>query len=215
MTKKVSKKIRTFFADYKQQSYNKGHVLVRPGEDPAGVMFIDTGEVRQYDISEQGVPVVVNLYRPLAFFPVSWAMNKTPNRYFFETITTTTLRWVPAEDVLKFLKENPDVLYDLLSRVFLGTDVLQRRMSHLMVGSAKTRILYELILEVTRFGQEQPDGSYVVPIHLYELAARTGLTRETASREMSKIKQLGIEITRSCIKIKDLDVLKRELGDKI
>lgn len=212
---RVEKKIQDFFANYRLETYEKGHILVHAGKSPPGIFHIVTGEVRQYDISEQGTPVVVNLYRPLAFFPISWAINKTPNAYFFETITPAQIRCAPATDVLQFLKDNPDVLYDLLGRVFMGTDVLLRRMSHLMAGSARTRLLYELMLECRRFGQKQSDGSWFIEIHLYQLATRTGLSRETASREMSKMKHLGITVAHSGITIKDTKVLYNELSDTV
>jgi CRP/FNR family transcriptional regulator, dissimilatory nitrate respiration regulator len=211
----VEKKIEAFFASYKLSSFDKGHILIQAGDEPAGIFHLISGQVRQYDISNQGDKAVVNVFRPPAFFPMSWAINKTPNQYFFETATVGTYRMAPSEDAVEFLRANPDVTFDLLRRVYLGTDVLLRRMTHLMGGSAKTRILYELLLEGRYFGQQQPNGTYIVSIHVNELAARTGLSRETVSREIAKIKNLGIKVKLGAIEVKNLKVLEEELGDSL
>ena len=43
------------------------------------------------------------------------------------------------------LQANPDVVYDLLTRLYRGLDGLLGRMSQLMAGSAKSRLMYELL----------------------------------------------------------------------
>jgi CRP-like cAMP-binding protein len=209
----VERKIENFFAGYELKSFDKSYILVYAGDEPAGIFNLVKGQVRQYDISDQGDKMVVNVFRPPAFFPMSWAINKTPNQYFFETASPGTYRLAPPEDAVRFLKANPEVTFDLLRRVFLGTDVLQRRLAHLMGGKAKTRILYELLLEGRQFGQKQPDGTYMIFMHVNELAARTGLSRETVSRAISKIKDFGIRVKSGGIEVKDLEILENALGD--
>lgn len=215
MTDEVNNKIETFFSDYKPIKFAKNTVLISSNANPANIIKLQKGQVRQYDISEQGDKIVVNVFKEPAFFPVSWAINKTPNKYFYETATDVVAKFAPTDSVVQFLKDNPDVVYDLLSRVFLGTDVLLRRMAHLMGGSARTRILYELLLEAKRFGIKQTSGDILIPIHLNELAARSGLARETASRELSKLKDFGILVNHQGIYISDLDVIINQLGDDL
>lgn len=215
MASEVERKIEEFFAGYELKSFDKSHILVYAGDEPPGIFNLVKGQVRQYDISDQGDKMVVNVFRPPAFFPMSWAINKTPNQYFFETATAGAYRLAPPEDAVRFLRTNPDVTLDLLKRVFLGTDVLQRRMTHLMGGSAKTRILYELLLEGRQFGQKQSDGACIIAMHVNELAARTGLSRETVSRSIAKIKDLGIKVKPGGIEVKDLKILESALGDDL
>jgi CRP-like cAMP-binding protein len=170
--------------------------------------------VRQYDITSRGEEVVVNVFKPPAFFPMVWAINKIPNQYFFETSEPTEIKMAPANDVITFLKSNHDVTYDLLSRLYSGTESMQRRMAHLMGGSGRSRVLFELIVECKRFGKLQKNGSYVLEIHENELARRSGLSRETVNRELSKLKVVKlIGVTHKEISIKNLKQLKAELGD--
>lgn len=212
MNKKVAEKVEKFFSQYPVRSYRKGQILIYRGEDPSGIFNIVSGRVKQYDVSDEGHTVIVNIYKPFTFFPMQWAVNKTKNQYFFETITATKLRQAPPDDVVRFLEENTDVLYNLLSRVYSGLDGLLRRMAHLMASKANIRVLFELVTECKRLAHKQKDGSYVIPMHSYELADAAGLSRETVSRELVALKKSGlIEITRKHIVVKDLQRLEASL----
>ena len=122
----------------------------------------------------------------------------------------------PVDDAVEFIKSNSDVMFDLLSRVYSGTDGLLRRMAHLMGSSANTRLLYELLVAGRRYGKEQSDGTYLVPISEEELAKRAGLSRETVSRELGKIKKMDLAtVSRKGFSIKDLLKLEKELGNNL
>jgi CRP-like cAMP-binding protein len=214
MTSEVSQKIEDFFSTYETRSFDAGQVLVYAGDSPAGIFNLVSGHVRQYDISPNGEEVVVNVFKPPAFFPMSWAINSTPNQWFYEAGSKVTLKQAPVEEALVFLKTNVDVLFDLLSRLYSGTDGLQRRMAHLMAGTARSRVLFELIVAGRRFGKRQKDGSVFIDIRENELARRSGLSRETVSRELQKIKKNKlIDMNHSGLTIKHLDKLEEELGE--
>jgi len=211
MSPEIAGKINDFFAHYKLQYFDKGQILVQAGKDPDGVYHIVGGQVRQYDIASSGDEVVLNVFKPPAFFPMSWAINHTPNNYFFEAFTNVVARRAPAVDAVQFLRDNPDVTFDLLSRVYKGTDGMLARMSHLMQNSARERILFELAVSVLRFGKPHEDGSYTLAMHETELAARAGLTRETINREMRKLKKEGlVDVTSHGIRVLKLDAVRHE-----
>ena len=212
----VDLKINTFFGKYKRYLYKKHHVLIQANQNPDAIYKVESGQVVQYDISEQGNKVIINTYKSPAYFPMSWAVNRTPNIYNYQTVTDTIVRKAPAEEAITFIKTNPDVLYELLSRVYLGREVMMRRMAHSMAGNAKTRLLFELLLEAQRFGQKHANvKGLVVPIRVNDLADRTGLTRETVSRELAKMKSLGITTSRKGIIVQELGTLEDELGNSL
>lgn len=212
----VAQKIDEQFSRYPKRSYPKGQILVFADESPQHIFYITEGRVRKYDISYKGEDVIVNIFKPPAFFPMSWAINRTSNKYFYKTETETELHVVPVEAALEFVKNNPDVMFDLLSRIYKGMDGLLGRVVHLMSGSAKSRLLYELIIECRRFGTKNKDGSYTLDITEASLAARSGLSRETVSREMQKIKAAGlVRIHGKGIQIMDIAALEQKVGIEI
>jgi CRP/FNR family transcriptional regulator len=213
MTSTVTNKIERHFSKYPKRSYPKGQILVFADENPEHIFYIVEGSVRQYDVSYRGDEVIVNIFRPPAFFPMSWAINRTPNKYFYKTESETELHIVPVDDTLNFVKDNPDVLLDLLSRIYKGMDGLLGRVVHLMSGSAKSRLLYELIIECRRFGKKNKNGSYNLAVSEVDLAARSGLSRETVSREIHKLKTDGlVDVSSKGIVANNLESLEKKIG---
>lgn len=209
----VQQKVSNFFTTYPLRAFDKRQIIVRAEEPLPGVFYLVEGRVSQYDITPSGNEVVVNVFKPGAFFPMSSAINNTPNHYFFEASTKVAAHVVPAPDAVQFLQDNPDVLFDLLARVYRGTDGVLRRMAHLMGGGAKTRLLFELLNTAYRFGELRPDGSIVVDLKEGDLARHSGLARETVNRTLQNLKAAGlVEIDRSGLTIKNPRELENLLG---
>lgn len=191
MNNTIASKVQKHFSANPLKTYSKGEIITAANESPTGISYIEDGVVEEYDISPSGSIVVVNIFRVSAFFPMSWAMNKTPNRYYFRALTNVTVRQESPEQTIEFVKQNPDVLYDLLERVFRGADALLLRLS-LATGSASNkRLLYELLLEAYRFGIDAGKGQKQISIRQNTLAARSGLARETVSREIQQLEKSG------------------------
>lgn len=207
-------KINNFFQDFPERSFYKNDILVWVDQQPDGIFYIENGCVRQYDISEQGKKVAVNVFMQSAFFPMSWAINNTKNEYFYEAMTDVEVRVAPAEKVVDFIKQNPDVTFDLLARVFRGTDGVIRRTSHLMSSTASTKILYELFIEYRRSKNKHND-CFASAMNESELSYHTGLTRETVNRQISIFKKSGlISVHHGEIKIESVGRLMNILGIK-
>jgi CRP-like cAMP-binding protein len=100
-----------------------------------------------------------------------------------------------------------------LTRVYIGLNGLLGRMVQLMSGSARSRLIHEVLVECKRFGNEQQDGGYIVAVTEGDIAARAGLTRETVSREIKKLSKLGLmEMTHRGIAVRDIVLLESEIN---
>lgn len=207
----VEQTVQDFFSKFRLRKFAKGQILILDDEEANIVYHLVSGKVKVYDVTYRGEEVILNIFKPPAFFPMSLALNKGPNPYIYEAETDIEVHQVAAAEVVDFLKANPEVVLDLLTRVYRGVDGLLGRMAHLMSGSAKSRLLYELILEARRFGKVAGRG-VDLDITEKDLGARTGLARETVSREISKLKQAELIATPGKgIRITSLDALNEAL----
>lgn len=216
MDEQISVRVGLFFEKYPKRSYPKDQIIIFSGDKPGNVFYMISGKVRQYDISYRGDEIITNLFKPPAFFPMSHAINDIPNHFFYKAEEDTVVRLAPPEDVVQFLLENPDIMLNLLSRVYLGVEGVLGRVVHLMSGTARSRLIYELIIECRRFGIDKKDGTYHLDTHETHLASRSGLSRETVSREMKHLKASGIiRVTTSGIEVEDLVKLEKLLGSEV
>lgn len=209
MTKDASDQVEKFFLQYRLRKYLKGQVLILNGDDIDYVYYMESGRVKQYDVTYRGSEIIMNVFSPPAFFPMSPVINQTPNPYIYEAETDITVRRAPIKDVVNFIKNSPDVMYDLLSRVYWGLDGLLSRMGHLMASNARNRLIFELITECKRFGRGNGKGGYFLDVSEKDLGARAGLSRETVSREIHKLKGVKlIKVERHQIIVRDLEGLE-------
>lgn len=212
MDEALASKIDAFFNKFKHQIYKKGEILIRADDNPSGILYLKSGAVKEYCISKKGEEIVLNIFKPVSFFPMSWAMNDTPNIYYFEATTDTEVWKAPQKEAVEFLKNNSDVLFNLLSRVYKGTDGLLMRLTMLMSGDAYARLITELIIHAKRFGKKIGESSYEVKVAEKDLATQTGMTRETISREIKILRDGGlITFEKNTLTIKDINLLEEQL----
>lgn len=211
MDQAICDKLNTFFSQHTSQTYRKGEILIRADENPSGVLYLTKGTVKVYSISEKGDEVIVNMFKPDSFFPMSWALNDVSNIYFYEAVSDVHIWKASRKPVITFLQNNPEVLLDLLSRVYKGLDGLLLRMTYLMSGSAYSRLVVEILIAAKRFGKQHGDH-IIINISEKDLALQAGLTRETVSREMGTLKRKGlIAFDKKILEITNIESLKNEL----
>lgn len=211
MDKAIQKKLETFFLQFPHKTYKKGEILVRADDDPPGIFYLQTGTVKMYAISQKGDELIATIFKPHSFFPMSWAINDTRNFYFFQALSDVDVWVAPKDQAIAFIKKEQDVLYDLTRRLFQGMHGLLTRMCYLMAGNAYSRLITELIIQAKRFGKTE--GKKIsITIAEKDLAAQSGMTRETVSREMHMLKKKGlVTFDKHTLLIPNLETLEREL----
>lgn len=211
MEHRIAPKLRSFFSHYTQVTYVPGKLLIAAHEKPQGIFFVEKGMVRQYAVSKDGNEMTLNVYKPDTFFPMSYALNGSFNQHNFEATSETCVRIAPSEEVVTFLKKEPEVLLDLVQRVFAGLDGFFSRVEQLMSGKAQARLVIILLIMAKRFGKSQVDHVRLSQkLTHQDLAAFTGLSRETVSREMIHLKRLKLlDYKSNLVRIFDLTKLEQ------
>ncbi len=215
MAQDVTTQVDIFFSRYPEQKKKKGTILIQP-DDPANTLYyLRQGVVKQYTISPEGEESTVNLFKQFAYFPMYVVVTDLHHKHFFESITDITYNAAPANEVYSFLKTKPDILLDLLRRMFIGIDGLMQRFEYAMAANSRTKTVYTILNAAYRFGEKTPNGTHI-PIRIThkELATMAGTTRETLSREIKKLENEGIiKIEENQIIIPDEEKLKSLLTE--
>lgn len=213
MDDEVKEKLADFFRKYKKLNFLKGQPLIVADQDPGGVFLLTDGVVKEYIVSIQGTEVVLNLYKPDSFFPMNWEINQKTSHHYFEAMTDVTCLKAPTEGFLKFLKVNPDILLDLLKRIYKGMEGMFLRLEYAMSGSAAQKFISELLIFARRFGKRETSNIKVdFKIFEKDLASQTGIARETVSRIIHKLREKGlIDFRDNHIIVRDMQKLEEEL----
>jgi CRP-like cAMP-binding protein len=177
----------TFFAQFKNlQKFKKNQLILSPAAEPSGIFFVKSGYVRLYLISESGKELTLNIFKPETYFSMIWALNDVPNIYFYESLTDVILLKAPKEEIVKYVQDNPGVLYDLTKRTLMGLDGMTRLMESLVTGNAYQQIASVLLVLARRFGKNIKDNEVIITLPLTHrlIGTLAGLSRESTSLEL-------------------------------
>lgn len=185
--------LENFFQSSRVFSYRKKTLIFRPNDTPGMVFYIKSGYVRVYRISEEGEELTLTILKPKDFFPLSYGINSTANPYHLEAITALELWKAPQEQFLHFIKSNPEILYDLTTRILVRFDGVLSRMENLLFRNASVKVAATLLMCAKGYGEEHHGNTLVqVPLTHRDIAALVGITRETTSLEMKKLEKKGL-----------------------
>lgn len=193
MNKLKLKEFETFYQQFTIRDYKKNELLIRADDDPQGIFCLTKGYVRQYTISESGLELTLHILKPISYFPMVWAINGTPNVYYFEALTPVQVGRAPREQVVNFIKDKPSVIFELMSELLEDYAETLTRMEHLVFSDAYRRVISVLVYIAKHFGEKKSNG--IIVRHRFtqtDIATLVGVARETASLEIGKIEKKGL-----------------------
>ena len=183
-----------FFKQYKSLNYKKGEMIIHAYDQPGGIYYLDTGYVKMNSILANGEELNLNIFKPGSYFPMVWAIAEVENVYSYQTMTEVVIYKAPKAELLAFLKDTPEILYDLTRRILLGMDGLLTNIQYMLFGNAYSRIASALLLCAKRFGEKKQNGTLSIELRLthQDLANIAGLTRETTTLAVAKLTEKKI-----------------------
>lgn len=213
MEKSLKNKLEHFFQKFTFLSFKKNEVILRAGDTPPGIFYLKKGLVRQYVLSKKGEMLVIHIFRPGTFFLMMWALNSTPNTYYFDALSTVEVWRAPLTDVREFMKGNPELLFDLTSRLLLGLNGLLKRLEYLVLDPAYVKVASLLSYFAKTYGEKNGDSIQIkLPITHKEIASWIGTTRETASLQIEDFKRKGLVSNKGRVMIiKNLAKLEQQI----
>ena len=193
VTEEPVEKLDLFFSQFRTLNYKKHEVIVRPGDPPSGVFFISRGYVKVYTLSESGQELTLIIFKPGDFFPMIWAFNDVNITQYCEAMTSVETLRASKEEFRKFLEKNPEILWDVTSKILVRLRGLLERMEYMVFGNAHQKVSSILVICAERFGVKR-DGEILirVPLTHRDIASLIGLTRETTSVELKKLDKMKI-----------------------
>jgi CRP/FNR family transcriptional regulator len=207
------KLFEVFFSQFQLRTYKQGEMLIRADDDPQGIFCLTKGYVRQYIISDLGMELTLNILQPISYFPMIWAINSTPNVYYYEALTSVEVGRAPKQQVIEFIKDKPGLILELMSELLKRYTESLTRIEHLVFSDAYRRVISVLIYLAQHFGEKS--GNHIVVKHRFthqDIATLVGVARETVSIELTKLaKSELVEFVDRAMIFRDLTKLKQEL----
>ena len=207
-----------FFSKHgRKMTFKKGEIIIRSDNPPTGVYFIEDGYVRIYSITEDGESKLHIIYKPGEIFPLVWAVRNIRKNVYYEAMGNVTLLKVSKTAFIDFISSTKNNMNALLERMANVFNIHIDRIDNLEITKSYPRLISRLLSIARRFGQECKETNTIIikaPITQNDIANSIAMTRETTSREISRLEKKGlIEYKEHLIIIKSLQKLKKELSE--
>lgn len=175
-------------------TYKKGEFVIRPGETPTGVFFIEAGMVKAYNISKYGEENLLSIRRTTEIFPLIWVFYNDNGGVIYEALEPTTVWRISRKVFMEQLEKKPDILRPLLDITLEMYLVHSERIVNLEYRTVRERLVSFLLTSSRRFGKDLPGKKILidVPLKQQDIASSINATRETTSRELVRLERLGL-----------------------
>lgn len=193
-----------YSAKCQMRSYQPGETIVDFGDTSRDVFLVQSGEVRAVLRFSIGKEAILGTFRKGNLFGELSAIDSQTRSASLMAVYASTVICMPAETFREILKTKPDVSLALLGLMSSKIRALNNRITDLCFLDTKHR-LYNTLLRLSRSRISTPHERVISPpvVHA-ELAEHIGSSRETVSREMSKLMREGlVERTSRAIVIRD------------
>ncbi len=186
----------TAFGNGTKLKYNKGEFIIRPGDAPSGVFFIESGLVKAYDITKYGEENLLLIRKEHEIFPLIWAVTGAERHIIYQTLSPTTVWRLSREDYLAHINSSPEATSALLMMAIEMYRVHSERIINLEYRTVRERLISFMLTTSRRFGKETADGLLLdVPLRQQDIASSINASRETTSRELSALEKKGLIAT--------------------
>jgi CRP-like cAMP-binding protein len=204
------------FLSGRQKRYSTGDIIMQ-GQEPSGVMHIDSGFVKVYSISDDGNKYVHIIYKAGEIFPLIWALKDIRRRVFYEAASAVSIHEIPKSTFLEFTESSAQNSNEVLMRLADQFYVYADRLDNLQYKPARERTAYRLLFLASRFGQPRGANIVIKAPTTHELIAESiNLARETVSREIEQFEKNSlIRYDRHELVITDVNGLANEISEPI
>ncbi len=193
--------------------YQKDEFVIRPGEAPSGIFYIETGLVKAFDITKYGEDNLLVIRKELEMFPLIWAITGQERHIIYQTLSPTVLWHISRQELLDFMQTHPAAMRQVLDMVIEMYRIHSERILNLEYRSVRERLISFFLTMSQRFGKETAQGLLInVPLRHQDIASSINATRETTSREIARLKRKGlIGNHQSLITLQDIPSLRAYL----
>ena len=209
----ISKEIylKPLLARYPHTTYERGERIVRPNDLTATIIFVKSGYVKIYRTSTNGKETTINIINSASYNALSFGLSTFIKKYSVSALTETEVISIPRKDFLAFLDKNPEAYLELLTSLLRSLESMYGQIEILKDGNAHIKIasiIYYLCKETGSKDKKSVKLGFRITHQM--IANLTGLTRETVTVQLNKLKaKQYIEYEDNILKIKNVGELEK------
>jgi CRP-like cAMP-binding protein len=208
---KSRKGLEKILEKYSSVKLKRNEHIFQPGDTLDFAYFVKSGFVRVYAICKNGQEVTVFILKPHSLLPLFFAPNRLKSRFYAETLTGVEAYQIPRKEMVNLATENPEIVSEVMDSLTVTFRDALGRIEYLASGNAYTKVVSVLLSLAAESSRKTNEATLDLPATHRIIASLTGLTRETVTLQMLRLKKRGLIAGKGRhLVIKDLAHLREE-----
>lgn len=193
-----------------EKKYKKNELIFMEGEPSEAVFFIKKGKVKISKSASDGKEHIIHILGNGDVFAEACLFGDVPYPASAETIEDTDIIMIKNIEFVELLESMPQLAIEIIRVMSRRLIMVSKQIENLALKDAYGKTASLLIQMFRAQGCFIKNGEVLITkLSRQEMANMVGLTRETFTRALSRLKQQGaIEIDKDNITITDADKLK-------
>jgi CRP-like cAMP-binding protein len=190
-----------------EAEFRKGDILIHEGSLNSNIIYLKSGLVKEYVKTSDEKEQILQIVKKYSYLGLQSLFGDRVNHYSYAALENIKVCYIDVNTFNKLIRENGEFAYQIL--VSVSRDSLNNFHRFMSQSQKKTYgKLADAILYFSKVIYESME--FELPFTRQELADLIGISRESATRVLLKLKEDGIiSVNDRMIRIKDMEVLQQ------
>ena len=198
-------KLKDIIGDRTPRAHPRGQVLFLQGDHIDGLHLVVAGWVKLYRQTEEGADAIVGIHGPGQSFGEAAALLGTPAHATAETISEARILTIDVERLRARLAADPDLAFAMLASASMHLRSMVDELERLK-GLPGPRRVAGFLCDLA--GSDAGAATFDLPYEKSLIAGRLGMTPESFSRALAKLRDRGVSIERENVRIARIEALR-------
>lgn len=210
----VNANLRQFYKQFRVVTFKKDELIFLANTEPTRAYAIKSGFVRCFSYTDTNDERSISFVQKNEMLPIAWIYTKSDTALFnYVAHTDCELYEIDREKYHEFLIHQPELAQTMLMHSM--NDVVAKKLQILALeqATAEHKILHTLNHFCIRYGKPLLQNIVIIriPLTQKDIASFTGLTRETVTNIIIKLKRQKIASVKKRFYTIDTEKLRNEI----
>ena len=191
----------------REAEFRKGDIIIHEGSLNSNIIYLKSGLVKEYSRTSGEKEQILQIVKKFSYLGLPSLFGDRVNHYSYAALEQIKVCYIDMGIFKKLIKENGEFAYEIL--VSVSRDSLNNFHRFMSQSQKKTYgKVADAMLYFSRIIYENPE--FEIPFTRQELADLIGISRESATRVLLKLKADGIlSVDERHVKIENLEILQQ------
>ena len=192
----TSEELEFINANKSTQYYQKGQVIYQEGNQALGLYWVHQGRIKLTKAGGDNKEQIVHLLREGDVLGYRALLAGTRYTSSAVALENSVICFLPRPDFLRLVQTNTQFATALMQLLAQALGIAEERMLHLAYKPVRERLAGALLTVMNTYRREGEELPFRIALGREDLAALVGTAKETVSRLLSELKEMGIITTR-------------------